>query len=75
MPRLVTVYNLGYKFIIHEGLCPYPKHGTLSYRSYSVPDDFKMTASNHLLFHYMFNHGVVSRATGSVNHHPLRKKL
>lgn len=75
MSRLVTVYNLGYKFIIHEGLCPYPKYGTLSYRSYSVPDDFKMTAQNHLLFHYMFNYGIKVRVAGSVNHHPLRKKL
>lgn len=75
MPRLVTLYNLGYKFICEEGLCPYPKHGTFSYRSYSVPDDFKMTASNYLLFTGMFRRGKVSSADGSIVHHPVKKKL
>lgn len=75
MSRLVTVYDIGHEFILHEGLCPYPKYGTLSYRSYSVPDDFKMNLHNYLLFANMFRFGKISNADGSVVHKEVKKKL
>lgn len=75
MPRLVTLYDLGHDFICEEGLCPYPKHGTFSFRSYSVPDDFKMNMDNYFLFSSIFYRGNISNKDGSIVHHPVKKKL